>query len=150
MMIYRIFLLDETFQIKHDRPYLLSMANRGPNTNGSQFFMQEIKFLLFMIQKYLFFLVQLPKHRISMGKNFFIDLKHYENVLLSSSKHVVFGQVVSGQSVVDTIENISVDSSSRPLKKVVISHCGQLVLVSSKMNTFIFCFSIISLIFFRR
>jgi len=82
-----------------------------------------------------------------MGKNFFIDLKHHENVRLSSSKHVVFGQVVSGQSVVDTIENISVDSGSRPLKKVVISHCGQLVLVSSKMNTFIFCFSMISLIF---
>lgn len=81
---------DEAFPYKHDRPMLLSMANAGPNTNGSQFF-------------------------ITVTATPHLD-----------DKHVVFGEVLKGKSVVRFLERVPCKAGDAPEEPVVIAKSGEL------------------------
>jgi peptidyl-prolyl isomerase D len=80
---------DENFELKHEKPFLLSMANAGPATNGSQFFVTTV------------------------------PTPHLDG------KHVVFGEVLSGKSVVRQVENTPTGANDIPEKVCVIADCGE-------------------------
>lgn len=81
---------DENFQVKHTKPFLLSMANAGPGTNGSQFFVTCV------------------------------PTPHLDN------KHVVFGELIRGKSIVRTIESQPTASGDVPKAPCTIVACGEL------------------------
>lgn len=95
-------------ELKHFRG-ALSMANAGPNTNGSQFFIVQNNSIP---QEHLDFfpLKEIIKEKYSeIG-----GCPHLDN------KHAVFGQVFEGMDVVDKIASKKTDSRARPMNPTII------------------------------
>ncbi|KFO32055.1 Peptidyl-prolyl cis-trans isomerase C [Fukomys damarensis] len=90
MSIYGEIFPDENFKLKHYGIGWVSMANAGPDTNGSQFF-------------------------ITLTKPTWLD-----------GKHVVFGKVLDGMTVVHTIELQATDGHDRPLTNCSIVNSGKI------------------------
>jgi len=89
----------------------LSMANAGPNTNGSQFFIVSNK----NVQ---------PGSDVQMQEAGYPEeiIKPYMNggTPWLDFRHTVFGQVIDGQDVINKIESVDRDASDKPLKDVVM------------------------------
>jgi peptidyl-prolyl cis-trans isomerase B (cyclophilin B) len=89
----------------------LSMANSGPNTNGSQFFIVQNKTLD----------PSLVEQMTQAGYNEKV-IKQYEDggTPWLDQKHTVFGQVIEGMDVVDKIAATPVGEGDKPEEDVVI------------------------------
>ncbi len=94
----------------------LSMANAGPNTNGSQFFIVQMG----PIEE-----ETIRKMRSAGAEKGYPDeiVDVYENLggtYWLDGKHTVFGQVFEGMETVDEIASVRVDFRNKPVKDVVI------------------------------
>ena len=97
---------DENFDVKHESPGLLSMANTGPNTNSSQFF-----------------ITTMPTPHLD-GKDRILLLTG-----INPGKHVVFGKLADmglSFATVKKIEKLGCRSGSVS-KNVVITDCGEIL-----------------------
>lgn len=89
----------------------LSMANSGPNTNGSQFFIVQNKN---MPKRYIKQMepAGYPKeiiHAYKQGGTPWLD-----------GRHTVFGQVIDGMDIVDEIAKVKKNKMDKPLEDVTI------------------------------
>ncbi|EEC76395.1 hypothetical protein OsI_14027 [Oryza sativa Indica Group] len=114
---------DENFIAKHTGPGLLSMANSGVNSNGSQIF-YPAGFAIFGLG-YCFGIVFCSLYKISnIQFQFFITCAKCEWL---DNKHVVFGRVLGdGMLAVRKIENVATGPNNRPKLACVISECGEM------------------------
>lgn len=88
--------------LKHNKPGILAMANSGMNSNGSQFYITEK-----------------PTPWLD-GYDSDGNLKDCANPRISC--HAVFGELVKGLTVLDTISNVKVQpGNNKPLQDVVIN-----------------------------
>ena len=105
---------DEFDPSLHNLRGALSMANAGPGTNGSQFFIVQANsvhpnFISQMKELPDYFPAEAVEAYAQVGGTPHLDYHH-----------TVFGQVFEGMDVVDTIASVATNPSDKPLEDVVI------------------------------
>ena len=90
----------------------LSMANAGPNTNGSQFFivtMDEVPAQMVGQLEAAGFPAEIIDAYKERGGTPWLD-----------NKHTVFGHLIAGEDVAQAIQNVKRDAADKPLEDVTI------------------------------
>ena len=90
----------------------LSMANAGPNTNGSQFFIvsnEHVPANMIEQMKVVGYPQEIIDHYAKVGGTPWLD-----------HRHTVFGQVITGMDVVKKISQAKCDSMDKPKKDIVM------------------------------
>ena len=89
----------------------LSMANAGPATNGSQFFIVQNQNMP----------AQMEEQMVAAGyPKEIIEAYRQGGTPWLDHRHTVFGQVVSGMEIVDEIANVETGIQDKPVEDVVI------------------------------
>ena len=107
---------EDEFDMKlHNVRGALSMANAGPNTNGSQFFIVQADTCPDTMLSQMEQLIDrgFPADTIE-------DYKNLGGTPWLDFKHSVFGQVYEGMNVVDDIANVRCGAGDRPMYDVTI------------------------------
>ena len=105
---------DEFHPELHNLRGALSMANAGPNTNGSQFFIVQAKTVAPQ------FLSQMRKLPDSFPETVVENYEKVGGTPHLDYRHSVFGQVYDGMEVVDAIAAVKTDFRDAPVEDVRI------------------------------
>ena len=106
---------DEFTNELHNLNGALSMANAGPNTNGSQFFIVQASSVPSnMVEQ----MKEMPDY---FPADFVSDYEAVGGTPWLDYHHTVFGQVYEGMDIVNSIANVKVDGNDKPLTDVKIN-----------------------------
>ena len=94
----------------------LSMANAGPNTNGSQFFIVQAD----SVDKGYIDAMPSADKAFGFTKDVIETYKKQGGTPWLDQHHTVFGQVYEGMDVVDAIAKVDTDKNDRPVEEVKI------------------------------
>jgi peptidyl-prolyl cis-trans isomerase B (cyclophilin B) len=106
---------DEFHPDYHNLCGALSMANAGPGTNGSQFFIVQLH------DCDPGFIEQMKDIPDSFPPETVEDYKKLGGTPWLDFRHTVFGQVFEGMDVVDNIALVKKDASDKPLEDIKIT-----------------------------